>query len=128
MDISQVEVRIPSLSDLNTQISECVRKEVRKQLEGLLHHLAQGENLSIDYLKDKYLRLTEVESLAVTKQSKKKISCDEQCRARVSTGKRCSRRCKQPDTYCGGHINSRPYGEIEEADASAESSSADEDN
>jgi hypothetical protein len=121
MDISQVEVRIPSLSELNTQISECIRKEVRKQLEGLLHHLAQGENLSIDYLKDKYLHLTEVDQITVTKQTKKKISCDEQCRARVSTNKRCSRRCKQPATYCGGHINSRPYGELEEDDEESDS-------
>lgn len=127
MDISQVEARIPSLSDLNTQISECIRREVRKQLEGLLHHLAQGENLSIDYLKDKYLHLTEVDGLTVTKQSKKKISCDEQCRARVSTGKRCSRRCKQPETYCGGHINSRPYGEIENDAGDADAEGSDED-
>jgi hypothetical protein len=125
MDISQVEVRIPSLSDLNAQISECIRKEVRKQMESLLHHLAQGENLSIDYLKEKYLRLTDVENVSVSKQAKKKINGDEQCRARVSTGKRCSRRCKQPDVYCGGHINSRPYGETEEADEDSESEEGD---
>jgi hypothetical protein len=119
MDISQFEVRIPSISDLNQHITECIKKEVNKQMDAFLYRVAQGEDLSFDTLKDKYMKsaqssahfTTDMDS-ATTKDSKKKITDEEQCRARVSTGKRCSRRCKGKDTYCGGHINARPYGEL----------------
>ncbi len=125
MDISQVEVRIPSITDLNQHISDTIKKEVRKQMEAFLRKVAQGEDLSFDKLKDKYMSSVagsgagvpgsgEAELSATT--SKKKISEDEMCRARVSTGKRCSRRCRLPDIYCGGHLNARPYGEVNKID------------
>ena len=115
MDISQVEVRIPSIVDLNQNISDCIKTEVRKQMETLLHRIAQGEDLSFDTLKEKYMKTTSSSSTHActpTTSIKKQIQDEEQCRARVSTGNRCSRRCKNSDSYCGGHINARPYGEI----------------
>jgi hypothetical protein len=116
MDISQFEVRIPSISDLNQHIAECIKKEVHKQMDAFLHRVAQGEDLSFDTLKEKYMKVQshfsgDMDSNSA-KDPKKKITDEEQCRARVSTGKRCSRRCKGKDTYCGGHINARPYGEL----------------
>ena len=115
MDISQVEVRIPSITDLNQHISDTIKKEVRKQMEAFLHKVAQGEDLSFDTLKDKYMSsiaTTTADAAVASASNKKKISEDEMCRARVSTGKRCSRRCRVPDIYCGGHLNARPYGEL----------------
>jgi hypothetical protein len=112
MDLTQIEVRIPSLSDINDVITDSCKKEVRKHLENILHMIAQGEDLPIDYLKERYLSDVDIKTTLAT--TKKRITTDEQCRAKVSTGKRCSRRCKQPDTYCGGHLHSRPYGEITE--------------
>jgi hypothetical protein len=112
MDISQFEVRVPTISDLNQQISECIKKEVRKQIDSFLHRVAQGEDMSYDMLKDKYLKSTEIDTVSISKEPKKRINDEEQCHARVSTGKRCSRRCKGSDDYCGGHLNARPYGQI----------------
>ncbi len=114
MDISQLEVRIPSISDLNQHISDCIKKEVRKQMEAFLHRIAKEEDLSFDVLKEKYMKSSSSSSSAAdhsTAEPLKKIKEDELCKARVSTGKRCSRRCKGTD-YCGGHLNARPYGEI----------------
>ncbi len=114
MDISQFEVRIPSLSELNTHITESIKKEVRKQMEHLLHRISQGEDMPIEYLREHYMQVTDIDaSTVVHKQSKKKISAADQCHAKVSTGAQCSRRSKQPDKFCGGHLNSRPYGEVE---------------
>ncbi len=109
MDISPLEVRIPSISDLNQHISDCIKKEVRKHVDAFVHRVAQGEDLSYDVLKDKYLKFTD--SDAVEFVTKKRIQEEEQCLARVSSGKRCSRRCKDGKKYCGGHFNTRPYGE-----------------
>ena len=113
MDISQLEVRIPSICDLNQNISDCIKKEVRKQMETFLHRIAKEEDLSFDVLKEKYMRSSSATATADYSQSEpaKKFKEDEQCKARVSTGKRCSRRCKGTE-YCGGHLNARPYGEI----------------
>ncbi len=112
MDISQFEVRLPTLSELNAHISDAIKKEVRKQMELLLLRIAQGEDLPIDTLKDRYLQVSDIDTTMVNKQPKKQISADEQCSAKVSTGSQCSRRCKKPSEYCGGHVNSRPYGVI----------------
>ena len=122
MDISQLEVRIPSISELNQHISDCIKKEVRKQMEAFLHRLAKEEDLSFDTLKEKYIKSDHSLTSALASSSssasastsviKKKITDEEQCKARVSTGNRCSRRCKGV-SYCGGHINARPYGEVE---------------
>ena len=116
MDISQFEVRIPSLSDLNTHISESIKIEVRKQMESLLHRIAQGESIPVEYLKEHYMQVSDIDSSVVHKQPKKKICASDQCKAKVSTGAQCSRRSKQPDIYCGGHLNSRPYGEVDVVD------------
>ena len=116
MDISQFEVRIPSLSDLNTHISESIKIEVRKQIESLLHRIAQGESIPVEYLKEHYMQVSDIDSSVVHKQPKKKICASDQCKAKVSTGAQCSRRSKQPDIYCGGHLNSRPYGEVDVVD------------
>jgi hypothetical protein len=117
MDISQFEVRIPSLSDLNTHISESIKIEVRKQMESLLHRIAQGESIPVEYLKEHYMQVSDIDSSSVVhKQPKKKICSSDQCKAKVSTGAQCSRRSKQPDMYCGGHLNSRPYGEVDVVD------------
>jgi hypothetical protein len=112
MDISQFEVRIPSLSELNTHIADTIKKEVRKQMELLIMRIAQGEDLSLDKLKERYLSVSDIDTSVVHKQEKKTINAEDQCRAKVSTGAQCSRRCKNPSEYCGGHINSRPYGVI----------------
>lgn len=113
MDISQLEVRIPSVSELNQHIADSIKKEVRKQMEAFLHRLAKEEDLSFDTLKEKYLKSSAAtdQQTAATSEPVKKIKEDEQCKARVSTGNRCSRRCKGM-SYCGGHLNARPYGEI----------------
>ncbi len=128
MDISQFEVRIPSLSDLNAHISESIKKEVRKQMENLLHRISQGEDMPVEYLKERYMQVTDIDASSVVhKQPKKKISAADQCKAKVSTGVQCSRRCKQPDMFCGGHLNSRPYGEVVEVEVEIETSPAADD-
>lgn len=113
MDMSQVEIRVPSLSELNDHITEAIKKEVKKHVENLLHRIAQGESLNFDIIKEKYGINTDVNiSSEALKIKKKKLNTIDKCQARVSAGDRCSRKCKHPDVYCGGHINSRPYGTI----------------
>ena len=113
--MSQVEIRVPSLSELNDHISEAIKKEVKKHVENLLHRISQGESLNFDIIKEKYGMNTDVNiSSQALKIKKKKINSIDNCQARVSAGDRCSRKCKHPDVYCGGHINSRPYGIISE--------------
>ena len=112
MDISQFEVRIPTLSELNAHIADAIKKEVRKQMELLLLRIAQGEDIPIDTLKERYMQVSDIDTSVVNKPPKKQIDAADQCHAKVSTGSQCSRRCKQPSEYCGGHVNSRPYGVI----------------
>ena len=119
--MAQVEIRVPSLSELNEHISEAIKKEVKKHADNLLHRIAQGENLNFDLIKEKYGALSDINiSSQSLKIKKKKINSIDKCQARVSAGDRCSRKCKHPDIFCGGHINSRPYGVISQ-DSQSES-------
>lgn len=116
MDISPVEIRVQTLSELNDYLNDSIKKEVKKQLENLLHRISQGEGLPFDLIKEKYGNLAEGDESTLQKPKKKKIDSINKCQARVSAGDRCSRRCKLPERFCGGHINSRPYGIISLSD------------
>ena len=107
-----MEIRLPPLADLNLKINQTIKKEVKKNLELILYRISKDEGLSLEGLIAKYMHIEDNGAPVLTKTSKKPILDEEQCAAKVSNGDRCSRRTKGDNKYCGGHLNSRPYGEI----------------
>ena len=119
MDISPVEIRVQTLSELNEYIAEAIKKQVKKHTEDLLHRVSHGENLSYEGLKEKYGHILE-ENALIKLPKKKRVDSADKCQACISSGDRCSRKCKGPEKFCGGHLNSRPYGVIALKDSDVE--------
>ena len=113
MDMNKdIEIRIPSITQLNGHITEIIKKEVKNQIEDILYRISKGEDIPLEHLKAYVPDINDVCGTNI-KPVKRKIDQKEQCQAKVNNGDRCSRRCKPPHVYCGGHTNSRPYGQIE---------------
>lgn len=116
MDYSQSVVRLPTLCDINDHLTECIKEQVKKQVALLMIRIAKGEDLSIDYLREKYEDNTDnMSSICIPRKPRKTVPHIERCMARIAGGKRCSRRRRgEAAFYCGGHVNTRPYGDFNE--------------
>lgn len=121
MDYGQSVIRLPTLSQFNENLQPSLNEHIKKKNMQLLTAIADGENLSIRYLLEKYGGFIDTEqNINVTQRKQRKIvPGKERCMAKKHDGERCTRRRKQIDgesnLYCGGHINSRPYGQFEQS-------------
>ena len=111
MDIGEIEVRIPSVSDINDQITEFVKDYVCKKTSSVLIKVSQEHNLPRDKLMS-YIHQIEFDDISTTlsaKRPRKKVETKDRCLAKTSKGGQCTRK-RKTDYYCGSHENSRPYG------------------
>jgi hypothetical protein len=114
MDIGEIEARIPAVSDINEQIVEFTKDYVKQKLSDMLTLISVDENLPRDKLM-LYIHKIDFDDITSTiansKKVRKTLDTEHQCKAKTSKGIRCTRK-KKNGSYCGSHINSRPYGEI----------------
>ena len=60
-------------------------------------------------------------TISLSKKTRRKIESHERCCAKTSKGDRCTRK-RKTTRYCGSHLHSRPYGEIDEDELPADAS------
>jgi hypothetical protein len=114
MDIGEIELRLPTVTDINDQLVEFVKDYVMKKTSNVLVKISQQENLPRDRLMQ-YVHNIDFEDISTsvnTKRPRKKVDVKDRCLAKTSKGCQCTRKRKN-DLYCGSHENSRPYGEVE---------------
>ena len=54
MDFEQASIRLPTLKEFNNKIKQIIDDKVKKSRMELIESIAEGENMSLDYLKTKY--------------------------------------------------------------------------
>ena len=117
MDIGEIELRIPTISDINEQMVEFTKEYVRKKISEVLTELSVDEQLPRDQLM-RYIHNINFDDISLTinsmKRPRKKVDTRERCRAQTSKGERCTRKRKDMLEFCGSHESSRPYGEVTE--------------
>jgi hypothetical protein len=115
MDIGEIEVKIPAISEINEQFVELTKGYVKQKLVDLLTFISIEENLPRDRLM-KYIHQIDFDDInstvANSRRTNKHIDAEDQCQAKTSKGVRCTRK-KRNGAYCGSHLSSRPYGEID---------------
>lgn len=125
MDIGELELRIPTVSEINEQIVEFTKEYVKKKVSEVLTEISADENLPRDKLM-MYVRKIKFEDISSTinaaKRPRKKVESKERCRAKTSKGDRCTRKRKELLVFCGSHESSRPYGEVAESDDETDTS------
>lgn len=112
MDFEQTQVRLPTLSEFNDKIKQSIDATVKKLVMRLMDNIAQGEDLSLEYLLTKYGKiLNDISVEPVTRKQRKIIESKDRCLAKINGSGRCSRKRKDK-LYCGGHAERRPHGEF----------------
>jgi ribosomal protein L15 len=106
MNLGQAQVRLPTLADINDRLKESMLEAETRAISKLLEKIAEGEGLSLNDLKKKYLR----SSAEDPTKKRKVIDSSTRCLAKISGSGRCSRK-RKTEYYCGGHIDKRPHGE-----------------
>lgn len=121
MDIGELELRIPTVSEINEQMVEFVKEYVKQKVADILTEVASDENLPRDKLM-MYVRKINFDDISSTinsvKRPRKKVDSYDRCRAKTSKGDRCTRKRKDTLLFCGSHETSRSYGEIDSDDES----------
>lgn len=117
MDIGEIEARLPTVSDINEQLVECIKDYTKKKVCDILIHISSEQNLPRDVLMN-YVHTLDFDditsTISSTKRIRKHVESNERCRAKTSKGEQCTRKRKEKEGhYCGSHINSRPYGEVD---------------
>ena len=114
MDVGELELRLPTVSEINEQMVEFIKDYVLRKSVDLLTRVSVDEHLPCDKLMA-YLQDMDFDDIASTisssRKPRKQISSEDRCCAKTSKGERCTRK-RKTDRYCGSHCNSRPYGEI----------------
>jgi hypothetical protein len=117
MDIGELDIRIPTVSEINGQIVDFVKEYVKQKVSEVLSAVASDENLPRDKLMA-YVRDIQFDDILSTlnsvKKPRKRVESRERCRAKTCKGDRCTRKRKDDMEYCGSHESSRPYGVVED--------------
>ena len=112
MDYENTQIRFPTLSEFNENLKSSIDDSIRKIILKLLHSIAQGEDLSVDYLISTYGNILDNITIdSVVRKQRKTIPSDNRCLAKINNNRQCSRKRKGVQ-YCGGHIERRPHGEF----------------
>lgn len=115
MDIAEIDIKIPSLTLLNEQIIELIKEQVTTAVSRVLDQIAELERLPRDGLNHYVdnLDFSNIDkSLSQSRKLRREVESSQRCRAKTSRGVRCTRK-KKDEMYCGSHIHTRPYGELE---------------
>ena len=54
MDFEQASIRLPTLTEFNNKLKQIIDDKVKKSGLKFMECIAEGENMSLDYLKTKY--------------------------------------------------------------------------
>lgn len=116
MDIGELELCVPTVSEINEQLVDFTKDYTLRKCAELVTKISADENLPRDKLM-KYLQDIEFDDIASTissvRKPRRQISPEDRCCAKTSKGDQCTRK-KKNGKYCGSHCNSCPYGEVEE--------------
>ena len=127
MDIGELELRIPTVSEINDQLVEFIKDYTKQKVADILTEVASDEQLPRDKLM-LYIRKLSFDDLASInniKRPRKVICTKDRCHAKTSKGERCTRKRKDELPYCGSHESSRPYGEVNGIDDASTDADAD---
>jgi hypothetical protein len=116
MDIGELELRIPTVSEINDQLVDFIKEYTKQKVADILTEISSDEQLPRDKLM-LYIRKLNFDDLATisnVKKPRKSICTKDRCHAKTSKGERCTRKRKDELPYCGSHESSRPYGEVDE--------------
>lgn len=118
MDIGELELRIPTVSEINEQLVEFIKEYTKQKVADILTEVASSEQLPRDKLM-MYIRKLNFDDLVTLnglKKTRKVLSTKDRCFAKTSKGERCTRKRKDDLPYCGSHESSRPYGDAVDED------------
>lgn len=119
MDIGELQLRLPTVSEINEQLVEFTKEYVKQKVSEIITEISASENLPRDKLM-LYIRRINFDDISSTvssvKRPRKKVDSKHRCRALTSKRDRCTRKRKDSLLYCGSHESSRPNGEISDDD------------
>lgn len=119
MDIGELQLRLPTVSEINEQLVEFTKEYVKQKVSEIITEISANENLPRDKLM-LYIRRINFDDISSTvssvKRPRKKLDSKHRCRALTSKRDRCTRKRKDDLLYCGSHESSRPNGEISDND------------
>jgi hypothetical protein len=117
MDIGELELRLPTVSEMNEQMLDFIKEYVLRKAVELVNIISADENLPRDKLMEyiQQIDLEDITTISVERKPRRQIGSEDRCCAKTSKGERCTRKRKS-GSYCGSHCNSRPYGVIEHED------------
>lgn len=125
MDIGELELRIPTVSEINEHMVEFTKEYVKLKIAEILTEISADENLPRDKLM-LYIRKINFDDISSTvntvKRPRKKIDSKDRCKAKTSKGDQCTRKRRDDMLYCGSHETSRPYGEVDDVGPSPDPS------
>lgn len=99
-----------SINSISQNLSLIVNTECQKMLQ----QISKKYNIDEQELRDNFLPKMDKKVIFRKKRKKKPVPNGFQCLARKQDGFQCSRRKKDESEFCGKHINSRPYGRIDD--------------
>jgi hypothetical protein len=116
MDIGEIEARLPTVSDINSCLTEFTIEYTKRKVADVLSQLALDKNLSRDSLMHYITDLAFddlMPSMTTAKKLRKKVDTGDRCCALTSKGERCTRKRKGDSSgrYCGSHCNGQPHGD-----------------
>lgn len=115
MDIGEISIFLPSVSQINDELTGVIKTHCTKAIEEILSDIAETYRIPIDELNEKYLKVLDFGEISVLGRGKKSIDTKTRCCAKTSKG-RCTRK-RKTGLFCGSHEHSRPYGEIDDSES-----------
>lgn len=114
MDVREIPIMLPALTEINADIQDLIRKNVKTIVSEILKKVADNEHLEHDTLLKHFTE--DMIEYDFKKKLKKHISVDDRCIAKIGTGAQCTRHRKDKEQYCGSHLASRRFGVVESSE------------
>lgn len=109
MEIGEIPVSLPSITKINDEINFIIKDNIHKYLTTVLDSIAEEHRIPRDILHEQYMSEEMLAQYCGTetrgKKTRKKISPEDQCRAKTGLDKRCTRKHKKGERFCGSHLN-----------------------
>jgi len=114
--VGETPVSLPSVVTINKELNNLVINTVKARVKFILSDLSEHYGLPQNELLSRYMtdaiKIESDEQGNLSKKVKKQIPIEERCLAKISNGELCSRRHRPGQKFCGGHLDSRPNGEM----------------
>jgi len=123
VETNTLKISLPSLGNIQKEIYQQIHSNVINIVEEVLENISSDKKLDLAELKSEYLapliKLMEtnqehLEQNINARKPRKKLDPSIQCMARIASKMQCSRKRQSNVEFCGSHLNTQPYGRIDE--------------